>query len=128
MMKRTAKLITILELFVAAVMYFAVAYHFEHDAVIMKILPGTDFTATLLRLSIYIIPGINVICAFFGIVFSTRGLLSFTGVLEILAGILTLYFKGNSMLMQTMGLLMIFMGLIYIPCVLLYRREKSANK
>ena len=124
-MKKIAKLITVLELFVAAVMYFTVAYHFEHDAMIMKILPGTDFSATLLRLSIYIIPGINVICAFFGIVFSTRGLLSFIGVLEILAGVLTLYFKGNSMMMQNMGLLMIVMGLIYIPCVLLYRRDKT---
>ena len=124
-MKKIAKLITVLELFVAIAMYFVVAYHFEHDAVIMKILPGTDFSATLLRLSIYIIPGINVICAFFGIVFSTRGLLSFIGVLEILAGVLTLYFKGNSMMMQNMGILMIVMGLIYIPCVLLYRRDKT---
>lgn len=124
-MKKIAKLITVLELIVAVVMYFTVAYHFEHDAMIMKILPGTDFTATLLRLSIYIIPGINVICAFFGIVFSTRGLLSFIGVLEILAGVLTLYFKGNSLMMQNMGILMIAMGLIFIPCVLLYKRNKK---
>ena len=125
MMKKIAKLITVLELFVAVVMYFTVAYHFEHDAMIMKILPGTDITATLLRLSIYIIPGINIICAFFGIVFSTRGLLSFVGVLEILAGVLTLYFKGKSLMMQNMGILMIVMGLIYIPCVLLYKRDKK---
>lgn len=124
-MKKIAKLITVLELIVAVVMYFTVAYHFEHDAMIMKILPGTDFTATLLRLSIYIIPGINVICAFFGIVFSTRGLLSFIGVLEILAGVMTLYFKGNSLMMQNMGILMIAMGLIFIPCVLLYKRDKK---
>ena len=124
-MKKIAKLITVLELIVAVVMYFTVAYHFEHDAMIMKILPGTDFTATLLRLSIYIIPGINVICAFFGIVFSTRGLLSFIGVLEILAGVLTLYFKGNSLMMQNMGILMISMGAIFIPCVLLYKRDKK---
>ena len=124
-MKKIAKLITVLELIVAVVMYFTVAYHFEHDAMIMKILPGTDFTATLLRLSIYIIPGINVICAFFGIVFSTRGLLSFIGVLEILAGVLTLYFKGNSLMMQNMGILMIVMGAVFIPCVLLYKRDKK---
>jgi len=124
-MKKIAKFITIVELIVAVVMYFTVAYHFEHDAMIMKILPGTDFTATLLRLSIYIIPGINIICAFFGIVFSTRGLLSFVGVLEILAGVLTLYFKGKSLMMQNMGILMIVMGLIFIPCVLLYRRDKK---
>ncbi len=125
MMKKIAKFITIVELIVAVVMYFTVAYHFEHDAIIMKILPGTDFTATLLRLSIYIIPGINIICAFFGIVFSTRGLLSFVGVLEILAGVLTLYFKGKSLMMQNMGILMIVMGLVFIPCVLLYRRDKK---
>ncbi|MBR2534106.1 MAG: hypothetical protein IKE50_04935 [Erysipelotrichaceae bacterium] len=125
MMKKIAKFITIVELIVAVVMYFTVAYHFEHDAMIMKILPGTDFTATLLRLSIYIIPGINIICAFFGIVFSTRGLLSFVGVLEILAGVLTLYFKGKSLMMQNMGILMIVMGLVFIPCVLLYRRDKK---
>jgi len=124
-MKKIAKFITIVELIVAVVMYFTVAYHFEHDAMIMKILPGTDFTATLLRLSIYIIPGINIICAFFGIVFSTRGLLSFVGVLEILAGVLTLYFKGKSLMMQNMGILMIVMGLVFIPCVLLYRRDKK---
>ena len=125
MMKKIAKFITVVELIVAVVMYFTVAYHFEHDAMIMKILPGTDFTATLLRLSIYIIPGINIICAFFGIVFSTRGLLSFVGVLEILAGVLTLYFKGKSLMMQNMGILMIVMGLVFIPCVLLYRRDKK---
>ena len=125
MMKKIAKFITIVELIVAVVMYFTVAYHFEHDAMIMKILPGTDFTATQLRLSIYIIPGINIICAFFGIVFSTRGLLSFVGVLEILAGVLTLYFKGKSLMMQNMGILMIVMGLVFIPCVLLYRRDKK---
>ena len=124
-MKKIAKFITIVELIVAVVMYFTVAYHFEHDAMIMKILPGTDFTATQLRLSIYIIPGINIICAFFGIVFSTRGLLSFVGVLEILAGVLTLYFKGKSLMMQNMGILMIVMGLVFIPCVLLYRRDKK---
>ena len=125
MMKKIAKFITVVELIVAVVMYFTVAYHFEHDAMIMKILPGTDFTATLLRLSIYIIPGINIICAFFGIVFSTRGLLSFVGVLEIMAGVLTLYFKGKSLMMQNMGILMIVMGLVFIPCVLLYRRDKK---
>ena len=127
-MKKIAKLITVIELFLAVIMYFVIAYHFEHDAVIMKILPGTDFYATLLRLSIYIIPGINIICAFFGIVFSTRGLLTFTGLLEILAGLLTLNFKGESMMMQNMGLLMVALGIIFIPCVLLFRRNKTEEK
>ena len=127
-MKKIAKLITVIELFLAVIMYFVIAYHFEHDAVIMKILPGTDFYATLLRLSIYIIPGINIICAFFGIVFSTRGLLTFIGLLEILAGVLTLNFMGESMLMQNMGLLMVALGIIFIPCVLLFRRKKTEEK
>ena len=96
MNKQIAKIISVLELIVAVVMYFAVAYQFDNDPIIMKILPYTDFEATLLRLSIYIIPGINIIAGFFGITFNTKGILCFAGVLELLAAYLTLYFKGKS--------------------------------
>ena len=74
MNKQIAKIISVLELIVAVVMYFAVAYQFDNDPIIMKILPYTDFEATLLRLSIYIIPGINIIAGFFGITFNTSSL------------------------------------------------------
>ena len=110
MNRNIAKTISVLELIAAVIMYFAVAYQFDNDPVIMKILPYTDFEATLLRLSIYIIPGINIIAGIFGITFNTKGILCFAGVLELLAAYLTLYFKGKSDLMNVMGIVMIVFG------------------
>ena len=69
MNKTIAKVIPVLELIIAIIMYFTVAYQFDNDKVIMKILTHTDFEATLLRLSIYIIPGINIISGLFGMTF-----------------------------------------------------------
>ncbi|MBQ1691184.1 MAG: hypothetical protein II017_00095 [Erysipelotrichaceae bacterium] len=128
MNKQIAKIISVLELIVAIVMYFAVAYQFDNDPIIMKILPYTDFEATLLRLSIYIIPGINIIAGFFGITFNTKGILCFAGVLELLAAYLTLYFKGKSDLMNFMGIAMIVMGVLFIICVLTLKDPKKVKK
>ena len=128
MNKQVAKIISVLELIVAVVMYFAVAYQFDNDPIIMKILPYTDFEATLLRLSIYIIPGINIIAGFFGITFNTKGILCFAGVLELLAAYLTLYFKGKSDLMNFMGIAMIVMGDLFIICVLTLKDPKKVKK
>lgn len=128
MNKQIAKIISVLELIVAVVMYFAVAYQFDNDPIIMKILPYTDFEATLLRLSIYIIPGINIIAGFFGITFNTKGILCFAGVLELLAAYLTLYFKGKSDLMNFMGIAMIAMGVLFIICVLTLKDPKKVKK
>ena len=128
MNKQIAKIISVLELIVAVVMNFAVAYQFDNDPIIMKILPYTDFEATLLRLSIYIIPGINIIAGFFGITFNTKGILCFAGVLELLAAYLTLYFKGKSDLMNFMGIAMIVMGVLFIICVLTLKDPKKVKK
>ena len=94
----------------------------------MKILPHTDFEATLLRLSIYIVPGINIIAGVFGITFCTKGILIFAGVLEILNGILTLYYKGASDLMNTMGIMMIVIGIIFIICIIFAKDLKNDIK
>ena len=128
MNKKIAGFISVAELIIAVIMYFAVAYQFDNDPVIMKILPGTDFEATLLRLSIYIIPGINIIAGIFGITFNTKGILCFAGVLEILAGYLTLYFKGKSDLMNVMGIVMIVFGVLFIICVLTLKSPKKETK
>ena len=128
MNKKIAGFISVAELIIAVIMYFAVAYQFDNDPVIMRILPGTDFEATLLRLSIYIIPGINIIAGIFGITFNTKGILCFAGVLEILAGYLTLYFKGKSDLMNVMGIIMIVFAILFIICVLSIRKNRNKTK
>ena len=128
MNKKIARFISVAELIIAVIMYFAVAYQFDNDPKIMMILPHTDFEATLLRLSIYIIPGINIICGIFGITFNTKGILCFAGLLEILSGYLTLYFSGMSDLMNTMGIIMIVFGSVYILCILSIRTKKEKKE
>ncbi len=129
MNKKVAGFISVSELFIAVIMYFAVAFQFDNDPVIMKILPNTDFEATLLRLSIYIIPGINIISGIFGITFNTKGILIFAGVLEILAGYLTLYFEGKSVLMDVMGIVMITIAIVFIILVLTVKdKQKKKEK
>ena len=118
MRRNIVKAICVAELLIAIVMYFVVAYQFDHDAIINDMLPSTDFEANLLRLSIYIIPGLNIVSGVFGITFCTRGILAFAGLLEVLAGFITLHYKGNNDFMNFMGYLMIVMGVIFIICIL----------
>ena len=112
MNKRVLNIIALAELIIAIIMYFTIAYQFDNDRIIMRIMTHTDFEATLLRLSIYIIPGINIICGIFQIVFSTNGLILFTGLLEVLAGYMTLYYKGRSDMMFVMSIIMMCLGAI----------------
>ena len=124
MTRKILQVISVSELLIAVIMYFAIAYHYDHDLFIMNIMPGTDFIATMLRLSIYIIPGLNVICGLFIAVFSTKGILYLDGLMEIVAGLVTLYFKGQSRFMHAAGLGMIAIGILTIFCVLFYKKKQ----
>ena len=128
MRRNIVKAICVAELLIAIVMYFVVAYQFDHDAIINDMLPSTDFEANLLRLSIYIIPGLNIVSGVFGITFCTRGILFFAGLLEVLGGLITLHFKGNNSFMNAMGYLMIAMGIIFILCILTIKELNLKKK
>ena len=106
-------------------MYIVIANHFDNDRIIVNILSHITFESTILRLLIYIVPGINLICGLFGIVFSTKGILIFSSILEILAGILTMYFKGRNDLMNIFAYVMIIFGIISIICILTYKQNKK---
>lgn len=128
MNKKIAKIICISELFISIVMYFTIAYHFDNDPYILRIIPYTNFEATLLRLSIYIIPGLNILASLFGIVFSTKGILFLGASFEILGGILTLHYKGESVFMLIMGIIMLVCGIGFILCVLATKDLKKIGK
>ncbi|MBO7676795.1 MAG: hypothetical protein J6S49_04710 [Erysipelotrichaceae bacterium] len=128
MKRNIVKGICIAELLIAIVMYFVVAYQFDNDAIINEMLPSTDFEANLLRLSIYIIPGLNIVSGVFGITFATRGILVFAGILEILGGIMTLHYQGNNSFMNAMGITMIVMGVVFIFCILTIKDLKPKKE
>ena len=120
--------ISVLELILAVVMYIVIAYHFDSDRMIIRMLSQITFESTLLRLLIYIVPGINLICGLFHIVFSTKGILIFSSVLEIIAGLLTQYYQGRNNLMNILGYVMIVFGVISILCVLFIRKNKKKKE
>ncbi len=127
MNKKILKVIALSELIISIIMYFLVAYQFDNDILVQKIMPNTDLEATLLRLSIYIIPGINIISGIFKIVFSTKGILCFAAILEILSGILTLHFKGKNDFMNIMGIIIIVLGVISIILSLTLKSTKKTK-
>lgn len=125
MNKKIIGYISIAELFTAVIAYFAFAYHYETDPKIMNILANTDAQATLLRLCIYIVPGVNLINGMFGIIFSSKGLLFFVMLLEILAAHLTLSFTGKSDFMNVLGIVMIVLAILDIICLIFYKPKKK---
>ena len=127
MNKKILKVIALSELIISIIMYFLVAYQFDNDNLEKKIMPNTDLEATLLRLSIYIIPGINIISGIFKIFFSIKGILCFAAILEILSGILTLHFKGKNDFMNIMGIIIIVLGVISIILSLTLKSTKKTK-
>ena len=121
MVKKLINFLSILQIIIAIVMYFTIAYLFETDKIFTRILAHTDFEATILRLLIYIIPGINLISGFFGLVFNTTKLKIFIALLEILAGYLAIYYQGKSEFMYIMGIVMIVIGGVIIVATLIDR-------
>ena len=129
MNKKIIGSISITELFLAVITYFAFAYYFETDPKVEMILANTDAQATLLRLCIYIVPGINLISGMFGIIFSSKRLLSFVMLLEILASYLVLTYTGNNPFMNTLGIIMLVLAVLDLLCLIFYRpNKKEKNK
>ena len=125
MSRKIAGFISVCELIMAIVMYFAIAYHFDNDPSMLPILANINFEATLLRLMIYIVPGINIICGLFGIVFTAKGLLIFTELWEIAAGILVYLYRGQNAFIGAMAITMIVMGILFIICVIFAKTDRE---
>ena len=125
MSRKVINVISIIELLLTVIMYFVIANHFDSDRIITNTLSHITFESTVLRLLIYIVPGINLICGLFNVVFTTRGILTFSSILEIVAGALTLNFKGQNALMNVLGITMIVLGILSIICILTYKEDKN---
>ena len=125
MSKKILNVISVIELILVVVMYIVIANHFDSDPLITDILSHITFESTVLRLLIYIVPGINLVCSLFNVVFTTRGILTFSSILEIIAGVLTLYFKGSNTTMNNTGIIMIVLGILSIICILTNIKDKN---
>lgn len=118
MNKKIIKAMAILQMILCLVAYFSMSYHFNHDRVVYAMLEDTGFIATLLRLSLYIIPGIHLLSSLYGLVFDDKGMLILISIFELLACGLSFTFIGVSEYMLVLSIVSSSIALIYFIAVL----------
>ena len=117
MEKKVIKICSIIQILLSIVTYFSISSHFDADEEIFALLAHTDFIATMLRLSIYIVPGIHLLCGLYGLVFDEKKLLYIICSLEILSCALTFTFIGNSLYMLILSIFGLVVAIIYFIAV-----------
>jgi len=103
----------------ALVAYFSISYHFDSDKTIFKLLANTDFIATMLRLSIYVVPGIHLLAGLYGLVFDDTKILLVISVIEVISSALSFTFIGNSTYMLVLSIIASVLALIYLINVII---------
>ena len=122
MEKKVIKICSIIQILLSIVTYFSISSHFDADEEIFALLAHTDFIATMLRLSIYIVPGIHLLSGLYGLVFDEKKLLYIICVLEILSCALTFTFIGNSLYMFILSILGLVVSIIYFIAIVLIKK------
>ena len=123
MNKKIIRVTAILQMILAIVAYFSMSYHFDNDSKIFALLANTDFVATMLRLSLYIIPGIHLLSGLYGLVFSDKKILLIICIFEIISCGLSFTFIGNSIYMLVLSIISIVLALIYLIAVISMKQE-----
>lgn len=127
--RRIVKIVSGLDIVLAIVIYFFIDTQFKTDYRISQLLETTNALSTLLRLSIYSIPGVHLICGLFGLVFSNKKLLFFIDGVQLLSVILMLIFlKGNSERMLYISLVSIGFVVIYFIGTLLIKNKPKRTE
>ena len=107
------------ELILVFVYYLVIDYSYSNDETVMNILAMTGIVSTLMRLAIYVIPGMHLVTGLFGEVFYSRGLLCFVGLLSLLISLATFSFRGTSVFLSVLAYVSIANSLIYLAGSLL---------
>ena len=124
MFRKIVQFSSIIQIILCIVTYFTISYQFDADIHLMRMLASSDLVATLLRLSIYVIPGVHLIGGLFGLTFSTKKLLSFVGVLMILASIFTIYYAYTNKFMLVIGISALVLSILYLIGAILTKVNK----
>lgn len=124
MSKKMIRISCIAEIILAIVIYFSINFSFAHDELIMALLKRTGFVSTLLRLTIFIIPGIHLIGGLFGLVFSAKRLLISMALIELISSIcLLMFLQGESVFMLWLAVMAIIIAIIYLIGALTFKRS-----
>lgn len=124
MMKKIFNTTCFIEFLLAIVLYFMINYAFENDPYIYRALASTKMDATLMRLSIYLVPGVYIIGSIFGLIFENKKLLVFMGVIEVIIAFVFqgAFYKNDGL--NTLSNILIIISIIHIISCLLIKTKK----
>lgn len=123
MNKKIIKVMAILQIVLSIVAYISMVVHFDNDAKVFAMLAHTDFVGTMLRLGLYIVPGIHLLSGLYGLVFSEKKILLIISIVELISCALTFTFIGKSTYMLILSIISVVIALIYLINVILIKKE-----
>lgn len=126
MNKKIIKVMSILQIVLCLVSYFSMSYHFDRDVIVFAKLANTDFVATMLRLSLYIVPGIHLLSGLYGLVFEDKKILIVMSLFELVSCGLSFTFVGKSVYMLILNIISCSIALIYFISVLTLDEKQNA--
>lgn len=122
--KRIVKVMAITQIVLAIVAYVSMSIHFNDDLYLFSMLARTDFFAVMLRLSVYIVPGIHLLAGLYGLVFSDKKVVTFIGLIELISCVLTLIYIGDSGFMNVLSIISVCIAGLYLLGAILIKNEK----
>lgn len=125
MNRKIIKAVSIGQFILCIVSYISMVIHFDADTQIFELLEKTDFVATALRLSLYIVPGIHLLSSLYGLVFDDRTALIIIGIIELINCCLTFTFVGSSTYMLMLSAVSTLLSLIYLANVIALKKNET---
>ena len=122
MNKKIINVVSVLQLLLCVVAYISMIIHFDYDKSIFIMLENTDFIGTMLRLSLYAVPGIHLLSGLYGLVFSDKKILLLIEIVELISSAFTFIFIGKSLYMLVLSIISIVMAIIYLVNVILMKK------
>ena len=125
MNKKILQVVRVAQICVSLMIYFVIGYQLNNEYRLYSLLANTDVGATLLRLSLYAIPGAYLVTGMFGLTFVTRKLLIGMSVVAMLASTYIICISYTNGFLLTIGITMLVGAIAYLLCTLsLYKKEK----
>lgn len=126
--KKLVKAMSVLQIVLSIVAYISMSIHFNDDKLVFAMLAHTDVIGTLLRLSLYVIPGIHLLSGLYGLVFNDKNILLVIIIFELISCGLTFTFIGRSQYMLILSIVSCVIALIYLFGALSIKKEiKNGN-
>lgn len=121
--KKIVVVSSIVHIALALVIYITIAYQLSANKLLMDILANTDVKATLLRMSLYVLPGLYLLGGLFGLVFNTKPLLVFMGLLMAFSSIFMLNISYTNGFMRFIAIFTLIFAITYILGTIISKKE-----